>query len=71
MKKNREEIIEIINKELYNTANELETSYNISTKEDVEIDSSEHVAYLIGYMEAMEYIVDCMNTKQTIKGYIK
>ena len=71
MKKNNEELIEIINKELYNTANELETSYNISIKEDVEIDSSEHVAYLVGYMEAMEYIVDCMNTKQTIKGYIK
>lgn len=71
MEKNNEELIEIINKELYNTASELETSYHISTKEDVEIDSSEHVAYLVGYMEAMEYIIDCMNIKQTIKGYIK
>tara|TARA_B110000495_G_C22697509_1_gene410773 strand:+ start:443 stop:649 length:207 start_codon:yes stop_codon:yes gene_type:complete len=68
MKKNNEELIEIMNKELYNTANELETSYNISTKEDVEIDSSEHVAYLVGYMEALEYIIDIVNTKWSIKA---
>ena len=68
MKKNKEELIEIINKELYNTANELETSYHISTKEDVEIDSSEHVAYLVGYMEALEFIIDIANTKWSIKA---
>jgi len=56
-------IIKTMNEELHSTSFELEKDYHIRKKEDVEIDSSEHVAYLVGYMEALEFIINDATNK--------
>jgi hypothetical protein len=53
-----ERVDTLVNNTIWDVAYELEDTYNIEKPEEIEIDSGEHVAYLLGRFEAMQEIAN-------------